>query len=113
MAPAIAQLNVPLRTDADGTIRVGNTRVTLDTLVAAFNNGHSAEEIVEKYPTLELVDVYCAIGYYLQKHDELDAYLREGEAQAEAIYKEIDARFPPGSIRARLLARQTASRGKR
>jgi len=44
----------PLFTDADGVIRVGNTRVTLDTVVSAFEEGATAEEIVYQYPTLNL-----------------------------------------------------------
>jgi hypothetical protein len=49
----------PLRTDADGVARVGGTRVRLETVVTAFNNGCGAEEIVLKYPSLDLKDVYC------------------------------------------------------
>jgi hypothetical protein len=30
---------VPLRTDDHGVVRVGGTRVTLDTVIAAFENG--------------------------------------------------------------------------
>lgn len=35
MTIAIAPEPVPVETDADGAVRVGGTRVTLDTLVAA------------------------------------------------------------------------------
>ena len=34
---------IPIETDKDGVIRVGNTRVTLETLVSAFNSGLTAE----------------------------------------------------------------------
>jgi hypothetical protein len=34
---------IPIETDKDGVIRVGNTRVTLETLVSAFNNGSTAD----------------------------------------------------------------------
>ena len=34
---------VPIQTDADGVIRVGGTRITLDTVVAAFDAGATAE----------------------------------------------------------------------
>ena len=52
---------VPLRTDEHGVLRVGKTRVPLDTLVYAFNQGASAEEIVLSYPTLELGDIYAVV----------------------------------------------------
>jgi hypothetical protein len=36
----------PLQANKDGVILVGKTHVTLDTVVAAFNQGATAEEIV-------------------------------------------------------------------
>src|SRR5215470_8610969 len=49
---------IPLTVDAHGVLRVGNTRVTLDTVIAAFADGATAEEIVQQYPSLHLADVY-------------------------------------------------------
>ncbi|WP_390889389.1 DUF433 domain-containing protein [Leptodesmis sichuanensis] len=43
-------------------VHVGKTRVTLDTVVAVFKQGSTAEEIVYRYPTLKLADVYATIG---------------------------------------------------
>ena len=40
----------PLFTDEDGVVRVGGTRVRLETVVYAFNQGASAEEILQQYP---------------------------------------------------------------
>jgi hypothetical protein len=34
---------VPIHTDVDGVVRVAGTRVTLDTMVAAFDAGATAE----------------------------------------------------------------------
>ncbi len=48
---------IPIRADADGVIRVGGTRITLDTLVAAFDAGATAEEMVQQYPPVSLADV--------------------------------------------------------
>ena len=55
---------LPLTTDDDGVIRVGGTRVTLDTLIAAFTEGATAEEIAQQYPSVRLADIYSVIGYY-------------------------------------------------
>ena len=38
---------VPLKLDSDGTIRVGGTRVPVDTVILAFHDGATAEEIAE------------------------------------------------------------------
>ena len=45
-------VTVALKTDQDGVIRVGDTRVRLDTVVSAFNDGQTAEEIVVSYSNL-------------------------------------------------------------
>ncbi|MEG4623935.1 DUF433 domain-containing protein [Microcoleus sp. w1-18aA5] len=52
--------------DANGVIRVSRTRVTLDTMITAFLEGCTAEEIREQYPSLQLSDIYFALGYYLR-----------------------------------------------
>jgi hypothetical protein len=40
---------VPLATDKDGVVRVGGTRVTLDTVIGAFDEGATPEEMALKY----------------------------------------------------------------
>jgi uncharacterized protein (DUF433 family) len=96
----------PLANDPDGVVRVGNTRVTLDTVVAAFREGMTAEGIVEQYPSLELWEVYSVIGYVLSHREDVDAYLRERQVLAGDVRRENEARFDPNGIRARLLARR-------
>jgi uncharacterized protein (DUF433 family) len=101
----------PFQVDAAGVARVGGTRVTLDTVIAAFLDGATAEEIAQQYPTLNLADVYYVIGYYLRRPSEVEAYLRQRTAQAEGVRKENEARFDPQGVRDRLLARR-ASQGQ-
>jgi uncharacterized protein (DUF433 family) len=101
---------VPLEMDADGVIRVGNTRVTLDTIVQAFKEGATAEEIAQQYPSVALADVYDTIGYYLRRASEVEVYLQRRQAEAEEVRRENEARFDPTGIRDRLLARRTTGR---
>lgn len=108
MSLAIAQERLPLAEDADGVMRVGGTRVTLDTVVGAFNTGASAEDIVSMYPSLDLADVYAVIAYYLRRRAEVDAYLRRREEEAGAVRANNEARADPRGIRERLLARRAA-----
>jgi uncharacterized protein (DUF433 family) len=84
---------VPLRTDEHGVMHVGKTRVPLDTVVFAFNQGSSPEEIVLSYPTLELADVYAVVNYYLHNRSEVDAYLIQREAESARIREENEKRF--------------------
>src|SRR5213082_2968663 len=65
-----------VRVDESGVYRVGNTRVMLDSVVAAFHQGHSPETIAQQYPALSLEEVYGAIAYYLANKHEVDQYLR-------------------------------------
>lgn len=97
---------LPLKEDKDGTIRIGGTRVTLETVVQAFNRGASAEDIVEKYPSLHLADVYDVIGHYLRHRGEVEDYLRKQERESEEVWRQIEASFDPRGIRERLLARK-------
>jgi uncharacterized protein (DUF433 family) len=99
---------IPLSTDNDGVIRVGNTRVTLDTIVAAFKEGATAEEIAYQYPTVSLADIYSVIGYYLRQKTEVDAYLKRREKFAAEVRRENEARFDATGIRERLLARRNS-----
>lgn len=106
MAFPAAMEAVPLRQDDEGIVRVGGTRVTLDSVVWAFRQGATAEEIAGRYPTLHLADVYGVIAYYLHQTELVDAYLRDRQAGAAATRAVVEARDDPTGIRARLLARR-------
>ena len=96
----------PLKEDVGGVLRVGGTRVTLDTIVGAFDNGSSPEEILLKYPSLRLTEIYAVITYYLWHQSAVDAYLKQRRHAADESRREIDSRFPREGVRKRLLARR-------
>ncbi len=106
MSLAIEAPPVPLRIDEHGVLRVGETRVPLDTVVYAFNQGASPEEIVMSYTTLVLADVYAVVNYYLHNQVKVDAYITRRETEAARIRIENEKRSPQAGIRARLLARR-------
>jgi uncharacterized protein (DUF433 family) len=108
MSLMISTDSPPLATDADGLIRVGGTRVSLDSVVLAFLDGSTPEEIVQQYPSLDLADAYAAVTYYLNHRQEVEGYLRERHTQREQIRAEVEARFNPQGIRDRLLSRRKA-----
>ena len=97
---------IPIEKDKDGVIRIGNTRVTLETLVTAFNGGSTAEEIVYQYPVLNLADVYAVITYYLRNRDTVEKYLNNRMQMAEQIKQRSQENKKMNDIRERLLARQ-------
>ena len=97
---------IPVEKDMDGVIRVGNTRVTLETLVSAFNSGSTAEEIVYQFPVLNLADVYAVITYYLRNRDTVEKYLNTRMQLAEQVKRRNQENKNMNDIRERLLARQ-------
>lgn len=105
--PAIIEL-IPLHVDTDDVIRVSGTRVTLDTLVAAFSEGATAEEITQQYPALKLADVYSIIGYYLRHPAEVQFYLQQRQQRAGSIRQQNETQFDPEGIRERLLSRRAS-----
>lgn len=104
-----ATVEIPLATDAHGGVRVGGTRVTLESIVTAFRSGATAEEIAQQFPAVGLADIYQVIAYYLSHTDEVDAYLAAREKDAATLRREIESDFDPRGLRARLLARRAAT----
>ncbi|MFN5953083.1 MAG: DUF433 domain-containing protein [Dolichospermum sp.] len=113
MAQALASLSegivsepAPLEFTTDGVIRIGKTRVTLDTVIAVFKQGTTAEEIAYRYPSLKLADIYATIAFYLNHQQEVEVYLQQRHQQAQEIRKINETRFDPQGLRNRLLARK-------
>ncbi len=107
---ATATMTVPIEETVDGVQRVIGTRVTLDTIVTAFQVGATAEEIALRYPSLKLADIYAVFSYYLQHQADVDAYLQQRQHQAAVVRAENEVRFKPEGIRARLLTRRAAQK---
>jgi uncharacterized protein (DUF433 family) len=107
MTMVVAAETPPLSADASGIFRVGSSRVTLDTVVGAFRDGATAEEIAEQYPAISLGQVYAVIAYYLAHTAEVDDYLQVREQRSAEVRQANERLFDPNGIRARLMARQT------
>jgi len=98
--------SIPLVAGVDGVMRVPNTRVTLDSIVAAFSEGATAEEIAQQYPSATLAEIYQIIGYYLRHQTELEEYFSRRCQKADENKHANESRWPPDGIRERLLARR-------
>ena len=99
----------PLREDAAGALRVGDSRVLLELVLRAFEDGATPETIVQRFPTLLLSDVYAVIAYYLRHRSEIDEYLSQRELKAEDVRQRLQNRQGDlKEIRTRLLARRRA-----
>lgn len=85
-----------------GVLRIGNTRVSLDSVIIAFNLGATPEQIVQDYDTLTLPEVYATVSYYLHNREEVDSYLAERKERRQ----KLRAKYNQDGIRERLLARR-------
>src|SRR5438270_10864957 len=106
MPTTVGTIPTPVRMDKHGVLRVGNTRIPLDSVVHAFQQGMDAAEIKYNYDTLSLADIYAAIGYYLHNKEKVDAYLRQNEIDYEKKRAQNRIDFPHGLTREKLLARK-------
>ncbi len=85
---------IPLARDASGVIRIGGTRVSLESLVSAYQAGAATEELVEAFPDLSPPDIHASIAYYLNHRREVEEYLEARRREAEAVEAQIRERFP-------------------
>ena len=84
-------LSVPLTVTEHGTIRVKDSRVSLDSIVHHFKLGATAEQIAQSFPSLNLGDIYAAIAYYLAHREAVEEYLEQQEAEADALQEQIES----------------------
>jgi uncharacterized protein (DUF433 family) len=98
-----------IRSDENGALRVGATRVSLDSVVYAFQKGHSPEAIRDQYPALSLEEVYGAITFYLANEEEVDRYLKKQEKLWDELRKEAEKNPSPVVERLRALRAEKPS----
>jgi len=97
----------PFREDSTGGRRVGDSRVLLELVVRAFQDGATPEAIVQRFETLSLADVYEVVAYYLRNRAEVEEYLSDREQAAQRIQQRLEAQQADLSeIRERLTAKR-------
>ncbi len=100
----------PLRRDASGALRVGHSRVLVELVIRAFQDGATPESIAQRYSTATLVDIYAVIAYYLRHREDIEAYLAEREQLAQDVRQRIERHQGNlTDLRNRLLARHQQS----
>lgn len=109
MAFVVQAETPPVHEDADGALRVGDSRVLLELVIRAFQDGATPETIAQRFATAALPDIYAVIAYYLRHPGEIEAYLVRREKEATSVYQRITLRQGDmNDLRARLLARRPA-----
>lgn len=98
----------PFRLDEAGGIRIAESRVTLDSVLAAYHSGATPEEISIQYSVLQLSDIYATIAYYLSNNTQIDSYLENRRLEADERRQQLLQKNNLGDFRARLSARKSS-----
>ncbi|HSE96637.1 MAG TPA: DUF433 domain-containing protein [Blastocatellia bacterium] len=106
MSKIILTQTTPLFEDRDGTIRLTGSRIPLDTVVYEFNQGATAEQIQDSFPSLSLRSIYGAISFYLEHQEAVEEYLRRREQEAAELRRKLDDRPEIAAFRERLRHRR-------
>jgi len=83
---------------SDNAIRLKGTRIGIERILQDYELGATPEEIVIRYPSLSLQQVYAAITYYLANRKAVDAYLERVRQQQEEAWEEQE-RHPSEFVR--------------
>ena len=99
-------VSIPLETSEQGVIRVKGTRVSLDSILHAYyNEGATAEEIILRFPTCTIENIYTIISWALNHPEFVDEYLATQQNKKDQLEEEIRQQYPSIGLRERLLAR--------
>ena len=90
---SLEPIPVPLERTTKGQLRVQGTRVPLDCIIPAYQQGASAEEIVQRFPSLQLADVHLILGYYLHHRQAVEAYLQTQQLKAQKAQQQLQNRL--------------------
>jgi uncharacterized protein (DUF433 family) len=90
MNRALEAIPVPLRDDGHGGLRVGQTRVSFESVWHLSQKGASPAEIVQAFDTLLLADVYAVLAWALRHPEDVDAYLKRRNEEAAALRRQLE-----------------------
>jgi uncharacterized protein (DUF433 family) len=83
--------HAPLSTAEGGTIRIADTRVSLDSVVHLYQQGATAEEIALRFPALRLADIHSCLAYYLNHQEDVQKYMTRHKQRADELQQSISS----------------------
>jgi uncharacterized protein (DUF433 family) len=60
-------------------------RIALHHVVPLYNEGHSAEMLLSRFPTLSLALIHKVIAFYLENQADVDAYVAVQKAEIDRL----------------------------
>jgi uncharacterized protein (DUF433 family) len=83
-----------------GKPRIAGHRIRVEDIAVWHERmGHSADEIVSRYPQLTLAEIYAALAYYHDHREQIDAQMEADEKFVEEM-----RRLYPSKLKAKLAA---------
>ena len=95
-----------VRTDSSGALRVGDADISLDSVVIAFQDGHSPEAIQLQYPALTLEEVYGAITHFLAHRADVEQYLAQQAERWADLRRKFEQTPSPVVLRLRAMRQE-------
>lgn len=78
-----------------GRPRIAGHRIRVQDIVVWHEQmGLSPDEIVSRYPTITLSDVYAALAYYHDHFQEIRTHMQEDEDLVREMRAEISSKMP-------------------
>src|SRR5215469_864412 len=97
--------------ERDGGYYIAGTRISLDSIVHAFQDGESPEGILRSFPMAgPLVRIYGAITFYLENREKVEEYFRAQEQRWDTLRRERPKSDDPLTKRLREAKEQTSPR---
>lgn len=90
----IALNQAELILDEDGRMWLSGTRLSLDVLFAAFEQGRTPDDVHAEYEGVALTTARVVYNYFLQNSSQVDAYLAHEEREAAAVQAQVEAEHP-------------------
>jgi hypothetical protein len=78
----------------DNNWYVGSSRVEVYSVISAWQQGYSPEEIRNGFPHLELAQIYGTILYYLEHQAKLNEFFAQVDAGAATQRTEMETAHP-------------------
>jgi uncharacterized protein (DUF433 family) len=109
---------VPLRDDGHGGLRIGQTRVSLESVWHQVQQGASPADIVRAFDTLQLADVYAVLAWALRHSEEMGAYLKRRDEEAAQLRRQLEeagltlTREESAQLKEKLMARRQELQGQ-
>jgi uncharacterized protein (DUF433 family) len=99
--------------ERDGGYYIAGTRISLDSIVHAFQDGEAPDGILRSFPMAgPLVKIYGAITFYLENKEKVEEYLKEQDRRWAEI-AQIQAKSPSPLAKRLREAREHAATGRR